>query len=818
MFRSTQFTRGGGGARQPSPEVDTVGPRRGRNTRGGVLVAVLAAAMVAAVVVPVGPAAAAEGSLPSFEPDYRMSKQYVAVTAYKILRDHASGTVAGCASDVKSEPDRFDDLGGAGAFTRGSINCLDKLGYLEGNLPGGSEQDGERLFEPDYRMSKQYVAVTAYKILRDHASGTVAGCASDVKSEPDRFDDLGDAGAFTRGSINCLDKLGYLEGNLPGGSAGGPGDASGDDPEPVDAEDSLEAIFERAAERRQQIVAALTKGINDGTYGIDDNVLRGPAGFEIRLDDCPNGWSDTEGITDSEIRIGYSAPYSGNLAGYGEVGYGMENYFDWVNENDPVAGRQITLVTKDDAYSAPQTIDNVNAFIATENVFTISTLGTPNTMATYERINEACVPHPFALSGHPAWGDPVLHPWTTGMQFAYSTEAVAWGHWIEQNLQEVLPVKVAGLVMDNVFGASYEHGFAAWAEANPDVVSQFVPVRHDPVTPTLANEMKAITAFEPDVYISMTAGNPCLLAIQEADQSGLYDDINAKGGALFTPSVCRGVDAYLKPAGAAADGWRIIDGGAKDTTDPAYAEEPFIEFVLANLVADELDPANQLSGIGYLYGYPYVEALRIAAELPGGLTRTNLMLAVRTLDIDHPLLHDGIKFRLHGAEDAYFVEGSGILQYDTDSEAWGTLTEIIDLDGQTPNCAWDLNEQRCATLTRDRLTTIASRDDVDVDWVQTVSARALRSDRDGPEGSLKPGIWAASADSYCMRYDWDVEEWRGYGDSPGTGWITVNDEGIEFDQSTRIRIEHGDLVEVIPWSPSADNIGSCVLNWVADLD
>ena len=214
MFRSIQF-RGGWGRRKPSPEVDTVGPRRGRNARGGVLVAVLAAAMMAAVVVPVGPAGAAEGSLRSFEPDYRMSKQYVAVTAYKILRDHAPGTVAGCASDVKSEPDRFDDLGGAGAFTRGSINCLDKLGYLEGNLPGGSEDGDERLFEPDYRMSKQYVAVTAYKILRDHAPGTVAGCASDVKSEPDRFDDLGAAGAFTRGSINCLDKLGYLEGNLP---------------------------------------------------------------------------------------------------------------------------------------------------------------------------------------------------------------------------------------------------------------------------------------------------------------------------------------------------------------------------------------------------------------------------------------------------------------------------------------------------------------------------------------------------------------------------------------------------------------------------
>ena len=211
MFRSSQFT-GGRRACKPSPRIEADELRRVR--RGAVLAAV-AVALVAAVMVPVVPAGAADESLRVFEPDYRMSKQYVAVTAYKILRDHASETVAGCASDVKTEPDRFDDLGAAGAFTRGSINCLDKLGYLEGNLPGGASDGDARLFEPDYRMSKQYVAVTAYKILRDHASGTVAGCASDVKSEPDRFDDLGGAGAFTRGSINCLDKLGYLEGNLP---------------------------------------------------------------------------------------------------------------------------------------------------------------------------------------------------------------------------------------------------------------------------------------------------------------------------------------------------------------------------------------------------------------------------------------------------------------------------------------------------------------------------------------------------------------------------------------------------------------------------
>ena len=40
-------------------------------------------------------------------------------------------------------------------------------------------------------------------------------------------------------------------------------------------------------------------------------------------------------------------------------------------------------------------------------------------------------------SGHPAWGDPVNHPWTTGSIFAYNTEAVLWGSFIEQHLDRV---------------------------------------------------------------------------------------------------------------------------------------------------------------------------------------------------------------------------------------------------------------------------------------------------------------------------------------------------------------------------------------------
>jgi hypothetical protein len=314
----------------------------------------------------------------------------------------------------------------------------------------------------------------------------------------------------------------------------------------------------------------------------------------------------------------------------------------------------------------------------------VTTLGSPNSLAVYGDLNDICVPHPFAMTGHPAWGDPVGHPWTTGMQMSYSTEAVLWGNWIKTNLADDLPVTVAGLVMDNDFGLAYEDGFEKWAEENPDVVAEFIPVPHEPAAPTVTNEMTTIAASDPDVFISMTAGNPCLLAVQEAGNSGLTETAKA----LFAPSVCKDPNAYMIPAGEVADAWYIVGGGVKATTDPQYADDPYISWVNEIIDGAGLDTSVGLYGTGFTFGWPYVEALRIAAELDGGLTRANFILAQRAMDVKNPNLLDGITFALNGSQDGYYVEGSEFSQYDAANESWIQLGAAIDLNGSSPNCSW----------------------------------------------------------------------------------------------------------------------------------
>ena len=454
--------------------------------------------------------------------------------------------------------------------------------------------------------------------------------------------------------------------------------------------EGLEASWEY---NRGKLVAMITEKMDSGEWGVgSDNILRGPTGFEIDLNDCPSDWSDTGGLTADAIRIGHTTAQSGNLAAYGNIAYGWDSYNKYVNENGGIAGRDIELIVKDDAYVAAQTIEFIDELIESENVFMIVTLGSPNTLAVYDTINAECIPQPFVMTGHPAWGDPEIHPWTSGMIMSYSTEAVLWGTWIKQNLADQLPVKVAGLVMDNDFGLAYELGFEAYAEGNPDIVSEYLPVRHDPAAPTLTNEVTTIAAFDPDVFISMTAGNPCLLAIQEVEASGLLDTVSA----AFTPSVCKGIAAYMAPAGMAADGWWIAGGGWIDSTDANYVDAPYIKFLNDTLAADGLDPTVSLYGTGFGdYGWSYNEVLRVAAELPGGLSRSNFILALRTFSGHHPKLQEGIEFGAWGASDGYFVEGSDFSQFDATNQAWVQVGDLVDANGLSPNCRWDKDNGGC---------------------------------------------------------------------------------------------------------------------------
>ncbi len=447
---------------------------------------------------------------------------------------------------------------------------------------------------------------------------------------------------------------------------------------------TMEELEAQWAESRQAEIDMLTAGIESGEYGVgDDNILRGPSDFQIDLNNCPSDWTETQGIADT-IKVGHPGPQSGNLAAYGNMGIGWETYFNYVNENGGIGGIPLELLRRDDQYVATVTIELVDELLQSEKPFVFHTLGTPSTLAVYDTLNDNCVPQMLVATGHPAWGDPVNHPWTTGSQMGYLTESILWGAWIKENMADQLPVKVVGLVMDNDFGKAYQQGMEKFTSENPDVISEFVPIAFDPTAPTITNEMTTAAAASPDVAIGMMAGNPCLQMVEEAGRNGMKD----AGTVLFISSTCKDPNSFMIPAGDAADGWHIAGGGQKIGSDPQYADDVYVSFVNGLLDSAGLDKSIGLYFTGFFYAWPFVETMRIANELPGGLTRTNVMLAIRSLDAHHPGLIDGISFQMDGNKDAYFVEGSDFSVFDAAGATWKQQGGIVDLNGSSPNCTW----------------------------------------------------------------------------------------------------------------------------------
>jgi hypothetical protein len=88
------------------------------------------------------------------------------------------------------------------------------------------------------------------------------------------------------------------------------------------------------------------------------------------------------------------------------------------------------------------------------------------------------------------------------------------------------------------------------------------------------------------------------------------------------------------------------------------------------------------------------QSLMIAGQLNGGLTRTNLIVAMRSIDMTHPQFLEGIKFNMNGNADAFFLEGSDVSQWSVAEQAW-QMKSLIDLTGKTKNCVWDQAANSC---------------------------------------------------------------------------------------------------------------------------
>jgi ABC-type branched-subunit amino acid transport system substrate-binding protein len=162
------------------------------------------------------------------------------------------------------------------------------------------------------------------------------------------------------------------------------------------------------------------------------------------------------GVSDTEIKIGQTMPYSGPASSYGTIGRAEAAYFKKVNDEGGVNGRKIVFLSLDDGYSPPKTVEATRRLVEQDQVLVMfGSLGTATNTAVHAYLNGRKVPQLFISTGASKWNDPQNHPWTMGFQPNYHDEAQIYVKYI---LQTKPNARIGILYQNDDYGKDYLKG------------------------------------------------------------------------------------------------------------------------------------------------------------------------------------------------------------------------------------------------------------------------------------------------------------------------------------------------------------------------
>lgn len=143
-------------------------------------------------------------------------------------------------------------------------------------------------------------------------------------------------------------------------------------------------------------------------------------------------WPDTSGVTDTEIKIGQNAAFSGPASVYGQISTAESHYFQMINDQGGINGRKIKLIALDDAYSPPKAVEAIRRLVEDEQVaILLQTLGTASNVAIRKYVNQQKIPDIWIGSGASVFSASSKdYPWTIQFQPSYRVEGQMYAKYI----------------------------------------------------------------------------------------------------------------------------------------------------------------------------------------------------------------------------------------------------------------------------------------------------------------------------------------------------------------------------------------------------
>ncbi|HEV2301568.1 MAG TPA: ABC transporter substrate-binding protein [Stellaceae bacterium] len=339
------------------------------------------------------------------------------------------------------------------------------------------------------------------------------------------------------------------------------------------------------------------------------------------------------GVTDSEIKIGNTGPYSGPLSNASPIPISMERHFKMINEKGGINGRKITFISYDDGYTPPKTVEMTRKLVEEDRVLCIAgAVGTPTNSAVWHYMNQKKVPQLFVSTGASKWNDPKGHPWTMSFFVSYRAEGHIYAAYVLKNKPAA---KVAVLYQNDDYGKDYLDGFLDGLGAKAASLIK-VKASYETTDPTVDSQIIQMKSAGCDAFL--------LIAIPKFEAQAIKKMAEIKWKPLFiTNGIAASVGAAFKPAGLENAKGIITDNSFKDPTDPQWKNDAGYQSWVAFM--NKYYPEGDKTDNGAVYGASIAATtVQTLKQCGNNLTRENLMRQAANLrNFTLPMLQPGIK-------------------------------------------------------------------------------------------------------------------------------------------------------------------------------
>ena len=374
------------------------------------------------------------------------------------------------------------------------------------------------------------------------------------------------------------------------------------------------------------------------------------------------------GVTDTEIKLGQTMPYSGPASAYGTIGKLHQAYFKMINDQGGINGRKINLISLDDGYSPPKAVEQVRKLVEQDEVLALfQNLGTPSNSAIHKYVNAKKVPHLFLATGATKWADPQHYPWTLGFNLSYQAEGQIYARYLLKNKPAA---KIGILYQNDDFGKDVLKGVedGLGSAGAKMVVSK---VSYEVTDPTVDSQILTLQGSGADTFINITTPKFGAQAVRKAWDSGwkplhIINNVSASVGSVLTPA---GLD---KSVGL------LTLQYYKDPNDPQWKDDPnMLEWrAFMGRYYREGDPKDASNLYAYITAQTMVYVLKACGN---DLTRENLMRqATHIKNLKLPLLLPGMA--LNTSPDDYFLVKQGQLARFTGTQ-WQVFGDLLSTTG-----------------------------------------------------------------------------------------------------------------------------------------